>query len=373
MIEIIPVSGKRLMRTFVLFPFSLYKGNACWVPPLLSDEFFTLDPKRNPAFEYSEAALWLARKDGKIVGRIAGIISRSYIEKWGNRYARFGWIDFIDDREVSAALMRTVEDWARAHQLEAVHGPLGFCDLDKEGMLVDGFDQIGSFITIYNHPYYKDHLEALGYVKDAEWIEWDIRLPDKDPAGKLSQLAGRARQKYSLRALELKKPKDIIPWVPEIFRLLNVGYEKLYGVVPITEKQVQTYVKQFFSFVNVHFLCVLLDAKDEVAGFGISIPSLSNAARKSRGRLFPFGFLHFLRAIRHNDTLDLYLVAVRPELKKTGAPFILLDEITRNAHRYGIVRAIASPELETNTAVHSLWHHYDAHIHRRRRAYIRHI
>ncbi len=373
MIHIEKVVNNKQRDNFIKFPFKLYEDNPYWVPPLLSDERYTLDENKNPAFDFSEAALWLAYKDGEIVGRIAGIISHSYIEKWGKRHARFGWIDFIDDIEVSTALLGTVESWAKEKGMDAVHGPLGFCDLDHQGMLVEGFEELGTFITIYNFPYYMEHIEKLGYVKDAEWIEIDIKVPQDERTEKISALASRAKEKYGLSVVPLKKSKEIIPYVPEIFDLLNKGYENLYGVVPITKKQVDAYVKQFFSFLNMDYICLIKNSEDKIAGFGIIIPSLSKAAQKSKGRLFPFGFIHFLKAIKKNDTLDLYLVAVRPELQSKGVPFVMLDELTRAAKKNGIAQAIASPELETNRAVQSMWRSYDTRIHRRRRCYLKNL
>lgn len=371
MVQIVPVRNKRQLDTFITFPFKLYKNNPYWVPPLISDEKFTFDKKKNPAFEFSDAELWLAYKDGKVAGRIAGIISYSYIKKWGNKYARFGWIDFIDDHDVSKALLETVEEWAKKNGMDGIHGPLGFCDLDKEGMLVEGFEEMGTFITIYNSPYYMNHMEALGYVKDAEWIELEITVPDNDIAEKISALSQRAKEKYGLSVVPLKKSKDVLPYAKEIFDLLNKGYEHLYGVVPITPKQVDGYVKQFFSYVNVDYICIVKDKDGRIAGFGIIMPSLTRAAQKSRGRLFPTGFIHFLNAIRKNDTLDLYLVAIRPELRSKGVPYIMLDELTKSALKNGVVKAIASPELETNHAVQSMWRSYETRIHRRRRCYIK--
>lgn len=373
MIHIKKVMNNKQRNSFIKFPFKLYADNPYWVPPLLSDEKFTLDENKNPAFDFSESQLWLAYKDGEIVGRIAGIISHSYIEKWGKKYARFGWIDFIDDIEVSTALLETVENWAKEKGMDAIHGPLGFCDLDCQGMLIKGFEELGTFITIYNFPYYMEHMHKLGYVKDAEWIEIDIKIPQGGSIEKITALADRAKEKYGLSVVPLKKPKDVIPYVPQIFDLLNEGYENLYGVVPITKKQVETYVKTFFSFLNIDYICLILDSQENIAGFGIIIPSLSKAAQKSKGRLFPFGFVHFLKAIKKNDTLDLYLVAVRPELQSKGVPFVMLDELTRAAQKNGIKQAIASPELETNRAVQSMWRSYDTNIHRRRRCYIKHF
>ncbi|MCX7773713.1 MAG: hypothetical protein N2376_11440 [Clostridia bacterium] len=371
MVEIVKVDSKKQLKTFIKFPFTLYKDNPYWVPPLISDELFTLDKSKNPAFEFSEAQMWLAYKDGKVAGRIAGIINHSFIKKWGKRIARFGWIDFIDDFEVSKALFETVENWAKDKGLEGVHGPLGFCDLDKEGMLVEGFEEMGTFITIYNYPYYMKHIEAHGYRKDAEWIEIDITMPDADPASKISALAQKAKEKYGLSVVEIKKSKELLPYVPEIFDLLNKGYEHLYGVVPITDKQVQGYLKQFFPFVNVEYVSLIKGPDGQLAGFGIIIPSLAQAVKKSKGRLFPLGFLRFLRAIKKNDTLDLYLVAIRPELRSKGVPYVMLDELTRTAIKNGVVHAIASPELETNHAVHSMWRNYETRIHRRRRCYLK--
>lgn len=371
MVQIVKVENRKQLDVFIKFPFKLYEDNPYWIPPLISDEKFTLDKDKNPAFEFSEAELWLAYKDGKVAGRIAGIISHSYINKWGNRYARFGWIDFIDDIEVSKALLKTVENWAKEKGMEGIHGPLGFCDLDKQGMLIEGFEEPGTFITIYNFPYYVKHIEELGYGKDAEWIEIDITIPDEEATKRISALAQRAKEKYGLSVVPLKKNKDVIPYISEIFDLINQGYEHLYGVVPITRKQVDSYVKQFFSFLNIDYISIVKGMDDKIAGFGIIMPSLSEAAKKSKGRLLPNGFIHFLNAIKKNDTLDLYLVAVRPELRSKGVPYVMLDELTRAAFKNGVVRAIASPELETNHAVQSMWRSYETRIHRRRRCYLK--
>lgn len=371
MVKIVKVENKRQLNQFIKFPFKLYKGNPYWVPPLISDERFNLSKDKNPAFEYSDAQLWLAYKDDELVGRIAGIISHSYIEKWGNKYARFGWVDFIDDYEVSKALFDTVEAWAKENGLVAVHGPLGFCDLDKEGMLVEGFEELGTFITIYNHPYYPKHIESYGYLKDAEWMEMDITLPGPEVVDKISALADRAIEKYKLKVIPLKKSKDVLPYVPEVFKVYNVGYDQLYGSVHVTDKQVACYLKQFFSFLNPEYLCLIYDEEDKMAGFGIIIPSLSKAVQKSKGRLLPFGFISFLKAIKKNDTLDLYLIAIRPELRSKGVPYVILSELTRTALKNGVTHAIASPELETNHAVHSMWRNFNTRIHRRRRCYIK--
>lgn len=371
MVQIVTVETKKQLHDFIMFPFGLYKDNPYWVPPLIADEKFTLSKDKNPAFENSEAEYWLAYKDGKLAGRIAGIVSHSYIKKWGNPYARFGWVDFIDDLEVSKALFDTVENWAREKGLKAVHGPLGFTDLDKEGMLVEGFDEMGTFVTIYNYPYYVKHLEAHGYVKDADWIEFDLKMPGPEVVKKVEELAKRAMEKYRLRVVPLKKPKDVLPYAKSVFDMINVAYEHLYGTVPLSEKQIECYIKQYFSFLNTDYVCLIVDEQNQLAGFGIMFPSLTRAAQKARGRLFPFGFIHFLQAIRKNDTLDLYLIAIRPELRSKGVPYVLISELTKTAIKNGVVRGIASPELETNHAVHSMWRNFETRIHRRRRCFIK--
>lgn len=371
MVEIVKADTPSLMKAFIKYPFSLYRGNPYWVPPLISDDLSTFDKKKNPAFDFSEAACWLAKKNGHFVGRIAGIISYAANEKWNSKNARFGWFDFIDDQEVSKALIETAESWAKSKGMQGMHGPLGFCDLDKEGMLIEGFDQPGTFITLYNYPYYKEHIEALGYVKDAEWMEWIIQLASLAQAERMKKLADRAREKYGVRMVKLNKSKDVIPYIPAVFDLLNEGYKELYGVVPITKRMVDNYVKQFFGFLDPDFVSLIVDKEDKLVGFGIILPSLGEAAQKSKGRLFPFGLVHWLKAVKNPKLLDLYLVAVRPSMKKTGIPFVMLSELTQAAIRRGVTKAIASPELETNTAVHSMWRNFDARIHRRRRVYLK--
>lgn len=371
MVEIVKVQTKKQLNEFIKFPFMLYKDCPYWVPPLISDEKFTLDKEKNPAFENSEAEYWLAYKDGKLVGRIAGIISYSYIKKWGNPYARFGWIDFIDDMEVSKALLDTVENWAREKGLKAVHGPLGFTDLDKEGMIIEGFDEPATFVSIYNYPYYMKHLEALGYVPDAEWLEYDLKMPGQDVVKKMEDLAKKAMEKCNLRVVPLKKPKDALPYARDVFELINVAYEHLYGTVPLSDKMIDCYIDKYFPFMNPDYVCFIVDENNKLAGFGIIFPSLTKAAQKSKGRLFPFGFVHFLKAIRKNDTLDLYLIAIRPELRSKGVPYILISELSKTAYKNGVVRAIASNELVDNHAVHSMWRHFDRRIYKRRYCYIK--
>ena len=373
MVEIVEVKTRKQMRDFILCPLQIYNDNPYYVPPIIFDEYTTLSKKKNPAFEYCDAKYFLAYKDNKLAGRIAGIQNHSYVKKWGNKYTRFGWVDFIDDIEVSTALFNRVEEYARENGMESVHGPLGFCDLDSQGLLVDGFDEMSSIITYYHHPYYKEHLEKLGYAKDVDWLEFEILLPENEQIERIDKLAIRSLEKNNLRIVELKNKKEILEYADDIFNIINVAYKDLYGTVPLTDKQIQGYIDQYFSFVNPDYICLIVDKEDRLVGFGINMPSLSKSIRKNNGRLFPFGFVDVLKEIKKNDTLDLYLVAVRPEYRNLGLPAAMLSYCLKNAVKNGIHKAIASPQLETNHAVQSLWKFFDARPHRRRRCFIKHI
>jgi len=370
MVHIIEVNTPVLLKKFVMFPFQLYSNNSYWVPPLITDELNTLRKDRNPAFEYCDAKYWLAYRNKQIVGRIAGIINKRYIEKWKNRYARFGWIDFIDDFEVAEALMKTVENWAIEMGMDGVHGPLGFCDLDKQGMLIEGYDELSMLATIYNAPYYPAYLERLGYTKDVDWVEFEIKIPSQLPEN-ISKINDLVLKRLKLKSLHAKKPKDLLPYAKDVFYLLDEAYKDLYGVVELTEKQIDMYVKQYFSFINTDYIRIILDQDNKLAAFGIAMPSLSVAMKKARGRLFPFGFMHILRAIRKNERLDLYLIAVRPDLQKKGINTLLLADINRAAVKNGLKYAETGPELETNRNVQGLWKFYETRQHKRRRCYVK--
>lgn len=372
MLEIREVKSLSDLKRFVKFPFKLYAGEPRWVPPLVMDELNTLRPDKNPAFAYCEAKYWLAYKDGELVGRVAGIINHSYIEKWQRPLARFGWLDFIDDFEVCQGLLTAVEDWARGQGLTGVHGPLGFCDLDKEGMLVEGFERRGTIVTIYNYPYYPQYLERCGYAKDVDWVECEFRVPRTVPPP-IARVADIAAETGGLRVVNARKAKELLPYGQGIFALLNETYRDLYGVVMLTDKQIESYIKQYLGFVNPRYVRVLVDEQDKVAAFGIAMPSLSEAFQKAKGQLLPFGWFHILRAIKHNDRLDLYLVAVRPGLRVRGVIAWIIRDIHESAYADGIRSVEATPMLETNLKVTALWKHYGMRIHRRRRCYYKGI
>jgi hypothetical protein len=366
------IKNKAGIKDFIQFPNYLYRDAACFVPPLLHDEASTLDPKKNPAFDYCQARYWLAYKEGKIVGRIAGIINNAYIEKWNKKHIRFGWFDFEDDEEIAARLVGEVEAWGRSMGMEAIHGPLGFTDLDFEGMLVEGFDQRGTLAALYNFEYYPRHLERSGFTKHTDWLEYRIKVPEVMDEH-LEKLATIVKRRNKLEVVPIKRTKDIIPYAPEIFSLINTAYAELYGVVPLTEKQVEYYTKKYFSFIRPDFVTLLTNSDHKLAAFSITMPSLSLALQKSKGRIFPFGFYHLLKALRKNNTADLLLIAVQKELQGKGVNAVLMHETLQSYIRNGIRFAEASHQLETNTKVRSLWDGFDATAHKRRRCYIKYL
>lgn len=366
------VENKRDLKRFISFPYKLYAGNKYWVPPLRFDEMNTLRRDKNPAFEFCEVKYWLAYKDGKIAGRIAGIINWRYVEEWKNRYARFGWIDFIDDKDVSKALIETVEKWAKEKGMEAVHGPLGFTDLDYEGMLIEGFEELGTMATIYNYSYYPKHLEKYGYTKDIDWVEFEVKAPQEVPE-KIDRVANIALERNNLRVLKVKKSKELLPYAKDMFKVLDETYKDLYGVVPLSEKQVDLYIKQYFGFIRPDYISMILDSNDRVAAFGITMPSLSKALQKSKGRLFPVGFIHLLMAMKNNKQIDLYLIGVRPDLQGKGVNSIIFNELNKIFINKNIVSAETNPELETNFKVQAQWKHFTHRQHKRRRCYIKQL
>jgi GNAT superfamily N-acetyltransferase len=370
-VEIREVRTRRDMRAFIHFPFQLYEDNPYWVPPLLLDEWNTLDAKKNPAYHHCRVKLFLAYGGGRAVGRIAAIINDRYVEKWGNRYCRFGWFDFVDDPEVSQALLAATEEWARSQGMTAVHGPLGFTDLDREGMLIEGFDELGTMATYYNHPYYPRHMETLGYRKDVDWVEFEIKAPEEVPE-KALRVQELVLKRSKLRLVHGSK-KDHLAYAHGLFDVVNEAYKELYGVVELTKEQVDSYVKQYFGFLNVDYIRIVIDENDKVVAFGLAMPSLSRALQKSRGRLFPLGFLHLLRALKKPKQIDFLLVAVLPEYQGRGLTALLMTEITANAIRNGIVSAESNPEIETNTQVQAIWKHYDSRQHKRRRGFIKEL
>jgi len=371
-ITIKEVTNRRLLRKFVNFPFKLYKGNPNWIPTLRSDAMNTLRKDKNPAFAFCRAKYWLAYKDGKIAGRIAGIINPRYQERWGNAYARFGWIDFIDDDQISRALLAKVEEWAQEQGMQAVHGPLGFTDMDPEAMLVEGFDEMGTLIGIYNYSYYRTHMENAGYVKDTDWVEFEIKVP-AGGVEKIRKLAEIVEERYHLHYLDAKNKKELLLYARQLFELLDETYQHLYGVTPLSQEQIDAYITQYLGFLSPEFVPIILDETNKMVAFGIAMPSLSQALRKSKGRLFPLGFLYLLHALRKNDKGDLCLIAVRKDFQGKGVNSMLMTRLLDVFTRMGITSVESNPELEDNINVQAQWKHFEFRQHKRRRVFIKNM
>jgi GNAT superfamily N-acetyltransferase len=371
-ISLSEVKTKKDLRKFIRFPLKLYKDNPYYVPALMSDEIKTLHPDKNPAFEHSEARYWLAEDHGEIVGRVAAIINHRHIEKWQQPYMRFSWLDFIDDQRVSSALLSAVENWAVERGMTAIHGPLGFTDLDREAMLVEGFNELATMATNYNYPYYPEHMTALGFIKDIDWIEFELLVPEKlDP--RITRAAKIVLKRNNLRLADYDKKRDIIRYAPQLFELINSEYSHIYGSTPLSESEIEHYTQAYFGFVHPDFVPFILDENDQMVAFGVVIPSLSKALQKCRGRLFPFGWWQLLRALRKNDRADLYLIAVKKKYRGRGLNMVLMDHICKVFNQRGIQYVETNPELETNRDVQSQWKTLDKRQHKRRRCFIKHL
>ena len=373
-VKIQEVTTKEALRRFVDYPNVLYKDVESFVPAFFGDDMDDWNPKKNPAFSYCEAKCFLALRDGEVVGRIGAILSHKANETWNTKRMRFTQVDFIDNREVSAALFAAVEDWARSKGCNQVHGPLGFCDMDREGMLIEGFDRRSMFITYYNHPYYNDQLAALGYGKDTDWVENLIEIPSAEDENlqKLSKLSQWLLKRGNYHKADITRKSQITPQhIEQVFQLVNRAYAPLYGVVTLTEEQIKKYARKFLPLINPDFLCLVFDTQEKLVAFGVCAPSMAEALKRCRGKLFPLGWLGVLRALKKNDTIDLLLIAVEPELQGTGLNAIVMDHLLQGCHKMGIKYAESGPTLETNDKVQSQWKFFPHGQHKRRRCYIK--
>ena len=367
------VRTKSDLRKFVHFPNVLYKDNPYYVPQIESMDRETLTPSKNHAFEICEGKYWLAFDEkGHVVGRVAGIINRSYNEKVGEKICRFGWIDFIDDRSVSEALMKTVENYAKENGLDIVSGPTGFLEFDAAGVLVDGFDQLPTAYGKFNDPYYEYHLWALGYQKEIDFVEYRILVPEVIP-DRYARMAKIVSDKFGLHQAPLLKHSDIKNYLDGLFQCMNAAYSNLHGFSELTPGQCEDLKKQFLSNVSVDFLSIILDANDKVVAFGVALPSLSKAMQKAKGSLFPFGFIHLLKALKHNDTIDLLLIAIDEQYQSKGVNAMIFDKFAQGITKNGIKYIESTRELEDNTNVQNLWNHLEHHIHKRARVYRKNI
>ncbi|MCF0213090.1 MAG: N-acetyltransferase [Muribaculaceae bacterium] len=361
---------KSNLRKFVKFGISLYKDNPYYVPPLIFDDVNTLLPSKNPAFEHCEAQSFMAYRDGKPVGRITALVNHLLNERTGKKEARFGFLELIDDEEVADALFKAAEDWARSKGMTEIIGPMGFTDMDHEAMLVEGFEEMGTMATIYNHPYYPEHVERLGYVKDADWIEFRMPVPDKLP-DKMARVADMVQRRFGLRFIKYTSSKKIKEdYGVALFELINEAYADLYGYSPLTPRQIQYYIDMYLGIIRLEYVSVIVDKDDKLVGVGISMPSLTKALQKSKGRLFPFGWYHLLRAIKgKNDVVDLMLVAVKPEYQNKGVNALLFADLLPLYIKNGVKFAESNLELEDNTNVQSQWQYFERRQHRRRRVF----
>ena len=373
MVEIREVQTRSDLKRFVTYPNRLYRDVPQFIPALTSDDMADWNPKKNPAFSYCEARCWLAWRDGEVVGRIGAILSRAANKKWNTRRMRFTQVDFIDDIEVSAALFQAVENWAREKRCDEVHGPLGFTDLDREGMLVEGFDQKSMFITYYNHPYYLEHLTRLGYAKDVDWVEFliDVPAPEDPMTDKLGRLSARVMRMARLHTAEIHSRSEYKPYIEKVFALINTCYAHLYGTVNLTEAQISAYADKFIPLINPELACFVMDEQENMVAFAVSAPSIADALKRHDGRLFPIGFIDLLRALRRNDTLDLFLIAVHPDYQNRGVNAILMNQILKGCHKMGIVRAETGPQLELNTKIQNQWNLFNYRCHKRRRCFVK--
>lgn len=370
-VEVIKVETIKQLKEFVNYNYELYKNCPYAVPELYEDALNTLRKDRNAAFEFCEADYFLAMRDGKIVGRVAAIINKRANERWGVKAARFGWVDFIDDAEVSAALITAVEQWARERGMTELQGPLGFTDFDREGMLVEGFDRLGTMATIYNYPYYPQHMERLGFEKDADWVEFLIKVPEKtwDKADRLSAIIAR---KYKLRVVQCKSRSELAKrYGKALFELVNECYAPLYGYSPLSDKQIEQFIKQYLPVIDLRLVSLIVDENDNLVALGVTLVSLSRALQKAKGRIFPFGWFHLAKALFFSrpKRLDFLLVAIKPEYQSKGVMALLFNDLMPRYIAMGFEDVETNPELETNNKVQAQWESFNPEQHKRRRAY----
>lgn len=368
MITIKEVTRRSDLLRFIKFPFRLYRDNPYWVPPVIKDELRSFS-KNNPIFNNVKAKFYLAYKNDKIVGRIAGIINNIEINEQKKPKVRFGWIDFIDDLEVSKALIDKVIDFGKEHNLEYIEGPVGFTNMDKAGMLTEGFDQIATMIGLYNYEYYPKHLEAFGFRKEAEWLEYkfNFKKVNIDNVIKLSSLI---EQRYNVSSLNFKNTKEVLPYADQMFELLNKSYEGLQSFVPIEQFQVEHYKKKYLPLINPEFIsCVADNETKKLVAFAITIPSLSKAFQKAKGRLFPIGFLHLVKALKNSKNLEFYLIGVHPDYQNKGVTSLLFRELNKVYQKYNIEWIETNPQLEENKKILALWKNFNPEIHKRRKTF----
>ena len=373
-VSVHPICSRDQFEQYVRFGIDLYKGNDCYVPPLIGDDLATLDRNVNPAFDFCDAQSFMAFRDGEPVGTITAIINNAVNEKTGNKDMRFGFVEFIDDAEVVDALFKAAEDWGRERGMTRIVGPMGFSDMDHEGMLVEGFDQLGTIATIYNHPYYPEHMERMGFRKEVDWVEFRITVPEEVPE-KHKRIADIVARKFNLRIPTFKNIGELKnKYGRAIFQVINEAYSDLYGYSSLTDKQIEYYIGIYIGMLGMDNICLVVDGDDKLVAVGISMPSMSRALQKSRGRLWPFGWYHLLKGLKGmTDVVDLLLVAVAPEYQSKGVNALLFTHLIPMFNAHGYKEAESNPELEGNENVQKQWEYFERRQHRRRRAFEKEI
>ena len=370
--EIVKVQGRQALKSFIEFPEILYKDCPEWVPALIGDEYDTFDREKNGAFEYCDCECYLAYHGDRIVGRVAAIINNKANELWGERTVRFGWFDFIEDEDVARALTDTVAEWGRKRGCDTMKGPLGFTDMDKEGLLVDGFDKLSPFTTLYNYPYYDRILKEIGFDKDADWTQTLVKIGSEMPP--MFQLAPVIEKRYGIHVVRPRSTREMADkYGLPMFHMYNDSFAKLFQFTPLSDRQIKRYIKTYVSIMIPEFVAIAVNGDDVPVGFAFCVPSLSAAVKKCGGRLFPFGFLHVLHALRHNDTLEALMIGVMPEYQGQGVNVLMFKYLHENCLKFGIKRLLLNPELETNFKVQSLFGQYETEPYMRRRAYSKSI
>jgi len=365
MITIQEMTTKKEMKTFVKFPFKLYKNNKYWVPPIINDELESFDKNINPVFKHAEARFFIALKNNEIVGRAAAIINFTELNEQKLKKMRFGWFDFIDDFEVSKMLLKKIEEIGIQNNLEFMEGPVGFSNLDKVGVLTEGFDHIGTMITWYNHSYYKDHFIKHGFKVEKEYLENKFAFKNviREPLERISTLL---KKRYQLTSLNFTKTKDIMPYVDKMFELFNTSYAELPSFVPISDIEIAYFKKKYISFINPEFIKFVMDKDDNMIAFAITMPSFSTALQKAKGKLLPFGLFHLLKAKKESKDAIFYLIGVDPKYQSKGVHALIFLEYQKSFEKRGIVNCIRTPELASNTKIAAVWKNFEPVIHKRR-------
>ena len=368
------VEGKRDLKKFIHFPEKLYKNDKWWVPALISDEYATLQADKNPAFDYCEAKLWLALDPkGNEGGRGAGIINHEANKRWNEQSARFGWIDFIEDQEVLDTMMEEVQKWAVEKGMTKIKGPLGFTDLDKEGLLVEGFEQLSPFTCIYNFPYYGPMLEKAGFTKDADWTQRIVTVPDEFP--RMMKLADAIAERAGVHVAQIKNKKELRKEADYLFRkVYNETFAPLYEFAPVNDRQIDQYINSYITILDKDFISIIHDKDERIVAFAITVPSLSKAVQKAKGRLFPFGIFPILKALHRNDTLEALMIGIHPDYQSKGLQVLLFKQIHENVIRRGDIKTmIMNPQLEENVKVQMIFDEYNPQPYMRRRSYFKEL